>query len=61
MSDCRKVEWRKIRACIRRQFREPMKDEKRKAKDRERKVIEQARKQVYESSILYPNPREWKM
>lgn len=36
----RKVEWRKVRSCILRQFREPMKDEKeRKKKDKEDKNV----------------------
>ena len=31
----RKVEWRKIRSCIRSQFDEPMKDERKKEKEKQ--------------------------
>ena len=34
----RKVEWRKIRSCIRSQFDEPMKDERKKEKEKQGKL-----------------------
>lgn len=51
----RKVEWGKIRSCIESQFRESMKDERRKQKERERRQREK------ESSILHPHPNPWKL